>query len=136
MKGEVKQELSADMYRQTKPCADCPFLKKGGVRHGIESVFQYAYYFTHDPGATFPCHQTRRPGQNNEGWEHWSEGQTICAGGLIFSLKVKMQNLLTRLALRNGWWKPADMRDTDKVCDSWHELAEVQNGDTSPEDAR
>lgn len=126
MKGDIKAEPTPDMYRQTKPCSDCPFLKKGGVRHGPRAVTTYASYFTLEPPATFPCHQTRRPGQNNDAWEPWTEGQTICAGGLIFAEKTGLKNSLLRFAQRMGWYYPSGLRETETVCGSYEELVALQ----------
>jgi hypothetical protein len=125
MKGDIKTGVSKDMFRQTKPCSDCPFRKpgQGGVQHGLFATFQYASYFTHDPGATFPCHETRRPGQDNGRFTEWTEGPTLCAGGLIFAEKVKQANRFLQTAQARGLYDPKALRDTDAVCDNWLELA-------------
>jgi hypothetical protein len=132
MKQEAKEpqsDLTPDMFRQKKPCADCPFLKTGGVRHGVDRVFQYAGYFTSEPPATFPCHETRYKGQDNGSWQPWRKGQTICAGGLIFAEKVKRRNALLRWAEKLGWYKPEALQGSEAVCNNYDELAELQKED-------
>ena len=81
-------EPSEDMFRQHKPCSDCPFRKEGGVRHGVDRTLAYASYFTVFPGATFPCHQSVPKDDDRQGWSAWRAGQTLCAGGLIFAEKL------------------------------------------------
>ena len=125
----VQAELSEDMFRQKQPCRDCPFLKQGGVRHGIKAVLDYASYFVLEPPVTFPCHETRYQGQDNSTMQPWRAGQTICAGGLIFAEKVKRPNTLLRLAAKVGWYKPEELRGRDTVVDSIKELLELNKGE-------
>lgn len=109
--------LSAHNFRLKTPCGDCPFLKVGGVRHGVARVRGYARYFTDDPAFTFPCHQTVDKATPRDAWTDWHPDQAICAGGLAFAENVHQRNQLLLLAQRRGWYHPAQLA-TRRVFDT------------------
>src|SRR4051812_43269655 len=124
-KRPVQTEPSADMFRQTKPCSDCPFRKENGIRHGTSHVLAYLSYFVNEPSATFPCHETRHDGQNNDEWAPWREGQTICAGGLILAEKLGTRNRLLQYAIDKGWYKPSKLQERETIVDDVDELVRL-----------
>lgn len=118
----VQTEMTADMYRQTKPCDDCPFRKDAAGKYTPQERLAYARHFLDFPGSTFPCHKSVPKDDDRSGWSAWREGQTMCAGGLILSHKLRMVSLPTFHAYQRGWFKPDEMQDTDKVVESVAEL--------------
>jgi len=121
----VTTEPSADMFRQMKPCSDCPFLREGGVRHGAAATADYASYFLHPVGATFPCHASVPKDDPRSDWSGWREGQTLCAGGLIFAEKLGKRNGIARLGIARGWYDPGKLEQREAVCDGLVELLMV-----------
>lgn len=121
----MKVEDLAAMFRQTSPCGDCPFRRVGGVRHGRERMRAYASYFGF-PGASFPCHQTRPADCDNSTWEAWRNGQTICAGGLLFAQKYHEQNVLVMIAVACGAFDPATLIGHELVFDTLEEMLEAE----------
>lgn len=99
--------LSAKEFRQSKPCADCPFKKVGSSRHGVTAAASYLSYFTESPAITFPCHKSVAAADDRAAWSEWQEGQTICAGGLLFAEKIGQTNAIGAIACELGW-APAD----------------------------
>ena len=119
---EVKNELTADMYRQKQPCSDCPFRKEGGVRHGVEQTMAYAGYFCGPQAVTFPCHQSVPKDDARQEWSGWREGQTLCAGGLAFAEKQGVRNAIVQYGMAKGWYDPTKRIDTGEVFDSLEAL--------------
>lgn len=126
-------QLPEGMFRQTSPCIDCPFRKEGGVRHSQEMMASYISYFVSSPGATFPCHRSVPKDDPRTKWSAWREGQTVCAGGLIFAKKLGIEGATVRLGLLHGGYDPAQMTDEDQVFDSVSEMLAVSKEE---EDAR
>jgi hypothetical protein len=116
-------EPQQDMFRQTKPCSDCPFLKDGGVRHPLDQMCAYASYFLFYPGATFPCHQSVPKDDDRQGWSAWKSGQTLCAGGIIFAEKHGLRNAIVIYGAAQGWLKTDElMRSAATVFDSIEDM--------------
>jgi len=120
--------LKADIFAQKVPCDDCPFRKKGGVRHTPEMLASYISYFINAPGATFPCHKSVNKTDDREGWSEWKDGQVLCAGGLIFAAKLQRENGVTRLGKAKGWYDPAQHTAEEKalVFDSVRDMLKYQ----------
>jgi hypothetical protein len=96
-------------YDLTKPCADCPFRKEGGILLRRARIMDIAAAVTSNPGTTFSCHKTvqhhdvdddddasdRIPGADEQ----------HCAGALLFAKKQnalgfpQMQRIAMRLRL-------------------------------------
>lgn len=110
------------MFALKTPCADCPFLKVGGIRLHPERVREIAGAFlTEGGGGAFPCHKTVEHGDED------GDGNTtianpcdvsICAGGLVFAMKHATENQIMQIGRRLRWWKPDAMRGHELVFDS------------------
>lgn len=103
----MSDPLKPEIFKQRVPCADCPFRREGGVRHGREMMASYASYFLTDPGATFPCHKSVPKDDTRETWSAWRDGQVVCAGGLLLAAKYQFRNALVRFAVAKGMYDPS-----------------------------
>lgn len=121
---EARVEPDASIFRQVKPCSDCPFRRDGAGRagHTPQMLTAYASYFTEDPGASFPCHQSVPKDDARATWSAWREGQTVCAGGLIFAEQQGCENALMRIGRLKGWYDPRRLQETETVVASLDEL--------------
>jgi hypothetical protein len=119
---EKTDGLTAEMYQQKQPCSDCPFRKEGGVRHGAPRALQYASYFIGPQAVTFPCHQTVPKDDSRDQWSAWREGQTLCAGGLIFAEKLGIRNDIVQYGVARGWYDPNKRIETGMVFDSLEDM--------------
>lgn len=123
MKDRQPQDtLTADMFRQTSPCADCPFRRVGGVRHPLLRMASYIAYFLRWPGATFPCHRTVPKDDDRSQWSAWREGQTICAGGMIFAEKYGRRNGVMVAGRVLGFYDESQLTGREEVFDTVEEM--------------
>src|SRR5476649_2648599 len=102
-----KRVPTPEMFKLKTPCADCPFRKEGGVRHGGLPAFAYASYFVQGDGATFPCHRSVPARTERGSWSKWQDGQVMCAGGLILAEKVHMRSRTIQACINTGAHDPA-----------------------------
>lgn len=107
--------ITADLFKLKSPCADCPFRKTGGVRHGVGPALAYASYFTLGLGATFPCHRSVPEHLDRSGYTPWQDGQQFCAGGLAFAENVGRRSLAVQRCIDLGAHDPATLTDRDAV---------------------
>jgi hypothetical protein len=88
----------------TKPCADCPFRKRDGVRltHGRIAGIVSAIAPPDGQGGTFACHKTTGADRTtpipDRDHQH-------CAGALIFAGKLGLYSQNARIAGRLGMIK-------------------------------
>jgi hypothetical protein len=104
-------------YRLTTPCADCPFLREGGVRLTLARVRQIAGGMLKRSGGEFSCHKTTGvEGKAAPG------GRAHCAGALLFAEKngnaTQMMRIAERLRLYAHW----RLRGHERVFDTLAEM--------------
>jgi len=112
-----------------KPCDNCPFLKKGGIRLTEGRVRELAQNILNDQGGTFPCHKTTVDSGDDECDLVATENSSHCAGALIFALRNGNMTQMMRIAQRLGMFKPDDLmaqkRVVSSVCADLSEFLEV-----------
>lgn len=90
--------MKFDLY---KPCHDCPFLKKGGIRLTTERVDDICDSIMQSSGNhTFPCHKTTV--EDGEGELVVAQESRHCAGAIIFMEKQEKSNNILRIMERLG----------------------------------
>lgn len=115
-------QVTRDIFKLKSPCADCPFRKEGGVRHGYLRALEYAGHFIFGRGATFPCHRSVPEHIDRSGPSAWQAGQQMCAGGLIFAEHVNARSLTVEACIAMGAHDPATLTDADQVFGSLPDL--------------
>lgn len=83
-----------------KPCSNCPFLRKAGVRLTPQRVRQVAENALSPHGGTFACHKTTIEDDNGHRVE--TKDSRHCAGSLIFSERNGNATQMMRIAERLG----------------------------------
>jgi hypothetical protein len=112
-------------YKLNKPCNNCPFLKKDGVRLHPERAKQIAHNALGPQGGTFACHKTTidRNETDDEGFGERSVGEHTqhCAGALIFSEKHVVTQMM-RIAERLRMYDASRLEGQDLVFDTVGEM--------------
>ncbi len=86
------------IYSMTKPCDQCPFLKKNSKSYGLRRLRELA-------SGSFPCHKTAECYEDNEVSEFRATTKSLhCAGALIFCEKRNAPNQMMRIAERLGMY--------------------------------
>lgn len=104
----------------TRPCADCPFRREGGVRLRSERTREIAEYALGPGGATFACHKT-----TGVGGEYKDGKQRQCAGALVFAEKNDAPTQMMRICGRLGFYDPNKLEGFDDVFDDVDEMLEA-----------
>lgn len=114
-----------------KPCANCPFLKEGGVPLRLGRIEEIHDVVAGERGGVFPCHKSVKVREEEEDSDDERDGKfnalkhpesSHCAGAIIYSLKLETPNQMTRIGMRLGAFDPdALMMHADKVHDSLHD---------------
>lgn len=96
-----------------KPCANCPFLRVGGIRLHPQRVREI-----HDKGGAFPCHKTVNHDQRDRSKER------ECAGAIIFAYKPDGPGAgqMLRISERLGVIDPSLASEHPEVFDSLDEM--------------
>lgn len=120
------------MFNLTRPCAECPFRKTGGVRLTEARAREVAGYFVNVDnrvpwtGSTFPCHKTVQDVDENDESDdaRWLSAEwELCAGGVLFALKQGgMLPSIVQLARRLGQLKTDELQGRDEIVDTLDEL--------------
>ena len=113
-------------FKLKKPCANCPFLKEGGVplRPGrLEGIVEEL----HDDHSHFLCHKTVHNNRTGGEWDDDDDGdhryqasgmESQCVGSMIYLLKEGRQNVSMRLAAAFGMVDFDELQaQADKVID-------------------
>jgi hypothetical protein len=104
----------AKAWNMPAPCADCPFLRDGGIRLRRSRVKEIAGFALGNPGAGFACHKTT----GNEAKARQ------CAGALIFAEKHGHANQIMRIMERLGAYDARELEPHfDRVFDDVDEWA-------------
>lgn len=101
-----------------KPCDNCPFRRKGGVRYlAPVRVREIAHAMLDSQGSTFACHKTTVEEEDDEGMSRRSTTARSqhCAGALIFAEKHGNANQPMRIAERLGLYDPKTLMSDKKV---------------------
>ncbi len=106
-------------YDLHKPCKNCPFLKKGGVRLTRGRVNEIAGMMLGGRGE-FPCHRTTR--ENADGDLVETSKSKHCAGALIFAEKHNRSTQMMRICERIGMYDRTKLQGHDTVFDSIQEM--------------
>ncbi len=114
-------------YDLKKPCANCPFLKKGGVKLRHARIDEIADGCTTNPGATFACHLTTEDVEDESG--NYDREETPksqhCAGALVYADKQGDLGMVQmhRIVMRLGLLDPTQLEGYNDVwddLDQWH----------------
>lgn len=122
----------------TRPCGNCPFLKKGGVRLSSARVSQIASAMLSSQGATFACHKTTIDVPCDDGDEDRIETRDSrhCAGALIFAEKnqnaTQAMRIAERLRMYDAQAVMADRDAVDGVFDDLEEMLAVNQEEQRP----
>lgn len=99
-------------FRLKAPCANCPFLKAGGIELNPGRLEGIKAHLLRDDYSSFYCHKTTHRSGEEEGedGEIYSPSgkEAHCAGAVAFLLSRGRHNIAIRLAFREGHIKPAD----------------------------
>jgi hypothetical protein len=111
-------------FEMTKPCADCPFLKEGGIRLRRKRIVEIAGGMLSSNGSTFACHKTVAHGEDDEDVNR--DDQQHCAGALIFAEKhqnaTQMMRWMERIGLYDARRLMADQMVVASVFDSLRQM--------------
>lgn len=107
-------------YDMKKPCDNCPFRRKGGIRLHPDRVKEIS---THD--GEFPCHKTTVDDGDGDLVEH--EGSLHCAGFLIFRELTRTPGQMMRICERIGIYDPRKLlRNNPAVSEVFGSLREFK----------
>lgn len=100
-------------FRLKTPCANCPFLKAGGIELNPGRLEGIKADLLSDDFSSFYCHKTTHltgseEDQDGEQGYRASGREAHCAGAAAFLLARGRQNIAMRLACLEGVIKPAD----------------------------
>lgn len=103
-----------------KPCLNCPFLASGGIDLRPGRLEQIARSMVADDRTPFLCHKTvygknssGRHEEDEDGQDSYIAGKndSVCAGSMIFLLKVGAPNVAMRMGAA---LKMIDFKDLEK----------------------
>lgn len=100
-----------------KPCSDCPFLKKGGIRLTQARVKEIAEVLLDSQGKYLTCHKTTV--EDDETGEMVNgPNATHCAGALIFAERNGNATQIMRIMERLGAYDAKALMSQKKVVAS------------------
>lgn len=108
--------------RLKKPCANCPFLKEGGVELVPGRLEGIVDDLIKDDRSTFHCHKLvySKAGGHHDGDGHYvpSGHEAMCAGAAAVLMKRGRPTITMRYAFVTGQADPKDWDSTfDEVID-------------------
>jgi hypothetical protein len=81
-----------------RPCSDCPFRRKGGIRLRAGRIRELAdVMLEQGAGGSFTCHVTN-PLRRTE--------RQHCVGAILFAMKNRVETQVMQLASRLGLYDP------------------------------
>jgi hypothetical protein len=101
-----------------RPCDNCPFRRRGGVRYLAPArVMEIAHAMLDFQGSTFACHKTTVEEEDEEGMSRRSTTASSqhCAGALIFAEKNGNANQYMRIAEQLGLYDAKALMADKKV---------------------
>nr|WP_314432185.1 hypothetical protein [uncultured Pantoea sp.] len=110
-------------FRLKTPCANCPFLKAGGIELNLGRLEGIKADLLGDDFSSFYCHKTTHltgSEEDQDGEQGYSASgrEAHCAGAAAFLLARGRQNIAMRLAFREGTIKPADFEPAIDMIDT------------------
>lgn len=122
-----------------RPCDNCPFRRKGGVRYlAPRRVAEITHAMLDSQGSTFACHKTTVESEDDEGMSRreTTSNSQHCAGALIFAEKNGNANQAMRIAERLGLYDAKellkDKRVLRMVFDDVDEMLKANNEGDQP----
>lgn len=123
-------------FGMTKPCSNCPFLKKGGIRLHPARVREIGGMMLSSQGGTFACHKTttvddfdNMDDETGQTFHVAQKGERHCAGALIFAEKNKnatqIMRIMERIRAYDARRLMADKAVVATVFDSLPEMLKV-----------
>lgn len=115
-------------YDLKKPCDNCPFRRKGGVRLRPERAEDISQSMLSNQGAPFACHKTTKSVVRNGHCDRAiTKDSQHCAGALIYADKQGRYNQTSRIMMRIGVYNPdlLDRAAYDDVFDDEDEMVEA-----------
>lgn len=111
-------------FELRSPCADCPFLREGGIRLRRARIDEICGYVLGRQGGAFPCHKTTisDEGPDGECVRVGIPSSQHCAGALIFAEKHGTATQLTRIMERLGAYDASKLVGHERVFDSVEEM--------------
>lgn len=96
-------------YKMTRPCDECPFLKKSAHGFTLKRLKAFA-------AGEFPCHKTAAVEEDEDGAASFVSklASQHCAGALIFNEKRNQPHQMMRICERLGMY---DMSKLDMSAD-------------------
>ena len=98
--------------RLKRPCANCPFLKKGAIELAPGRVADIISDLVKNDHSTFSCHKTvhsARGGVRDEDGNYKPSGhEAMCAGAAAYLMKQQRPSVGMRYAFITGMAKPDD----------------------------
>lgn len=108
-------------FKMKRPCANCPFLKKGGISLETGRVEQIKSDLLEHDERPFQCHKTTfsTGGSYDETGEKYlaSGKEAYCAGAMAFLYANQRMNIPMRLGLIYGALDIADLEATIPLVD-------------------
>jgi hypothetical protein len=98
-------------YDMTKPCAECPFLKKHTRAFTLKRLREFA-------SGEFPCHKTAESQEDDDGRDSGyvaTPNSHHCAGALIFLEKRQQSHQMMRICERLGLYNHERLDMTAEV---------------------
>ncbi|EOY8740426.1 hypothetical protein ACQFG6_006100 [Klebsiella michiganensis] len=109
-------------FKMKRPCADCPFLKGGGIPLEDGRIEQIKRDLMEDDERPFQCHKTTYStgGTYDEDTEKYlpSGKEVYCAGSMVFLYANRRMNVPMRLGLIYGALDIADLEATVPLIDT------------------
>jgi len=113
--------MSDRYFALKKPCANCPFLKEGGIELNEGRLNDIKSTLLNNSFASFECHKTTYAtgGEMSECGEHYhaSGKESHCAGATAFLIANGTSNVYMRLAFSGGQIKPSDFDEAITLID-------------------
>lgn len=107
-----------------KPCSNCPFLRKGGVRLMEFRVREIAGAMLDTQGTVFACHKTTP--EDDDGEPRIMHSSRHCAGALIFAEKNSTATQMMRIMERLNFYDAKKlMKDKKTVARVFSTLKEM-----------
>lgn len=105
-------------FKLKRPCEDCPFLKKGGIRLRKARAEEIGGMMISRDGGTFACHKTTDAGGSEGPVQH-------CAGALIFAEKNEIATQAMRIAERLRMYDHTLLQGHEDVFDTLEEMVDA-----------
>lgn len=114
----MEREPFLQLAHLTAPCAECPFLRVGGIRLTRSRVLDVGGNMLSRDGGGFPCHVAGKTQELGE----CASGAPHCAGALIFAEKNEVATQWMRIMERLRVYRVDLLRGGEGVFDTLEEM--------------